>query len=352
MRDYAMKAVVTTMILLFALPLVADKAKACIQVLDSETSRPIEGATVKAWFEVDIGWRAWSETTPIRTQTAMTDAQGRCVISDETNTGSVSFEAKKPGCYYQSGSWHKYDHKNVIGVWQPDDLVVTLCLQRVEHPLPLFVKRVELHNCDDGIFGKNGPDGILQFDMLKGDWLPPHGDGACADLTIESTKTITGQDRDFNFQRKKWEGVSFYDFQQKISMPSNDCLKVVNVDTSSGIKIRKGGDSGLGEGLFCGMGLRKRIDKRKRWHYDRYKDYDKDRCYTFRIRSRYDEKGKLVEAYYGKIYGDIEFDYKEDLGLTRVRFLYYLNTNSLDDNLEWDMTTNLCAEPGNVGRIP
>ena len=64
-----------------------------------------------------------------------------------------------------------------------------------------------------------------------------------------------------------------------------------------------------------------------------------------RIRSRYDESGKLAEAYYGKIYGDFDFDYNEDLGLTKVRFLYYLNLTSLDKNLEWGRKNNLCANP-------
>jgi hypothetical protein len=32
--------------------------------------------------------------------------------------------------------------------------------------------------------------------------------------------------------------------------------------------------------------------------------------------------------------------------LTTVRFLYYLNLTPLDKNLEWDMKTNLCPDPG------
>ena len=76
---------------------------------------------------------------------------------------------------------------------------------------------------------------------------------------------------------------------------------------------------------------------------------DPNRCYTFRIRSRRNEKGELVEAYYGKIYGDFEFEGDDKKGLIGVKFLYYLNPTSLDRNLEWDMKNNLCPNPGELG---
>ena len=64
--------------------------------------------------------------------------------------------------------------------------------------------------------------------------------------------------------------------------------------------------------------------------------------------SRFDlyDKGELVEAYYGKIYGDFEFEGDDKKGLVGVKFLYYLNPKSLDRNLEWDMKTNLCPTAG------
>ena len=37
-------------------------------------------------------------------------------------------------------------------------------------------------------------------------------------------------------------------------------------------------------------------------------------------------------------------------GLDVVHFLYYLNPNPLDRNLEWDMKTNLCPNPGKIGQ--
>ena len=327
----------------------ADTVKLQALVLDDVSGEPIRDAEVTFSFTEDVGIRIWNESNKHHTKVARTDVNGVCRMSGESNCGRAGCYVKTPPTGYlhpARGFLYKHKGKSIFGVWQPDNLVATIRLQRVEHPIPLSVKRVRLADFEKGIFKEKGPNGILQFDLMKGDWLPPHGNGVRADLTIDSLKTITGSVRDFNFQTRKWDDVSFYDFRQKISVPSNDCLTAVNVDPFAGIKIRFGSDLGHGTDIVRQMGLRKRIDKRNKWHYNRYEDYDEGRCYTFRIRSRHDENGKLVEAYYGKIYGDFEFQYNEDLGITEVCFTYYLNPVSLDKNLEWDMKTNLCPDPG------
>ena len=82
-----------------------------------------------------------------------------------------------------------------------------------------------------------------------------------------------------------------------------------------------------------------------------YDEYDKNRCYYFRIRSKFDDKGNLIEAYYGKVYGDFKIGAHIDIGLDVVKFLYYLNPTPNDRNLEWDMKTNLCPNPGKIGQF-
>ena len=82
-----------------------------------------------------------------------------------------------------------------------------------------------------------------------------------------------------------------------------------------------------------------------------YTDSNADCCHCFRIRSKFDENGKLIEACYGKIYGDINFEGWQNAGYKEIKFLYYLNPKSLDRNLEWDMKTNLCTDPGCLVRL-
>ena len=315
--------------------------------IDEVSGLPVEGVKIHANFEEYIGIRAWTESPNPDSDVQITGADGSCKLKGKTNCGEVCCFVIDPTTNYYAGTgWgNRYKSKDLFGDWQPDNLVATIKLQRVEHPIPLFVKQVELTDFRNGLFKENGPNGVLKFDLMKGDWLPPYGNGICADLTIESTKTVTGAVRDFNFQTRKWDEVPFFDFTQRIAMPSNDCLTVAAVDVTSAIKMRSGTDLGQNAEIVRRMGLRRRIDKRGKWHYNRYKDYDEHRCYTFRIRSRYDEDGKLTEAYYGKIYGDFAFQYNEDMGLTEVRFLYYMNPTSLDKNLEWDRENNLFADP-------
>jgi hypothetical protein len=41
-------------------------------------------------------------------------------------------------------------------------------------------------------------------------------------------------------------------------------------------------------------------------YYEDYSDADKDVCYVFRIRTRLDEKGNLIKAYYGKMFDELK----------------------------------------------
>ena len=58
-------------------------------------------------------------------------------------------------------------------------------------------------------------------------------------------------------------------------------------------------------------------------------------------------KGKVVEAFYGKIYGDIAMGWSYQ-GVSSVSFLYYFNPTPNDRNLEWDRKNNLCDKPGKL----
>ena len=314
--------------------------------IDETSGLPVEGVRMHANFEKDIGVRIWTESPVPDTDNQITGRDGSCKLKGKTNCGEVCCFVGDPTTnYYSAAAWgYHYQDKDLFGNWQPDNLVATIKLQRVERPIPLFVKQVELSDPWKGLFKKDGPNGVLKFDLMKGDWLPPYGKGVCADLTIESVKSVTGKDRKYRNSTRRVEDVFFFDFVQKITVPSNDCVAVACVDVTSGIKIRTGSDLGEGESVVRKMGTFKHVGKYE-WNRKCYNDYDEKRYYTFRIRSRYDESGKLAEAYYGKIYGDFDFDYNEDLGLTKVRFLYYLNLTSLDKNLEWGRKNNLCANP-------
>lgn len=325
----------------------ADMAKVGAVVVDEKSMAPIDGVTVKAWFQWDIGWRAWSESTPIVTDTRITDKNGFCRLEGKTNVGEVGVVAQMiPGKYYScSSSGFEFKRKNLFGVWQPDNLVATIRLQRVEHPIPLFVKNAA-PKVSSGTF--DGTNAVLRYDLVLGDWLPPEGKGEHADLEIRTKLTIDEVLRVGRTRKKV-----FFEFRNEVDFvgEGNGCREEM-VAPTAGIKLRVAPDAGYTGKIVKCFGVRRKIVG-PNVNQDCYSDSDPNRCYYFRIRSRFDDKGNLVEAYYGKIYSDFNFHGRWDFGFRGVDFLYYLNPTPLDRNLEWDMKTNLCQGVGKYeGRQP
>ena len=330
----------------------ADTARFSVVVLDLEEGFPISNATVRANFSKDIGWRAWTDSACPDVAIATTDKNGECKLNGKTNCGRVCcWVSKPPKKYYRDDGWgYKYKSKNIFGVWQPDNLVVTLRLQRVEHPIPLFVKKATLQNHKNGIGGFDGTNSVVRFDFLKGDWLPPYGSGEVADVEFKSTLNIKGKAW-FSFEPRKYDWVYFYNLgTELICLNKDDGFSVFAPEPCVGIKIRKADATPKTRRLgLINIGRNQKFHKNgEDWDCQNYKDKFSERNISFRIRSKYDDNGNLKEAYYGKIYGDFEIDGDEKKGVTRISFMYYLNPTLLDRNLEWDMKNNLCTDPGSL----
>ena len=247
----------------------------------------------------------------------------------------------------------RYKKKNIFGVWQPDNLVVTLRLQRVENPIPLFVKKATLKNHKDGIGGFDGTNSVVKFDFMKGDWLPPYGKGEVADVEFRSTLTIKGKAW-FAFEPRKYDWVYFYNLGTEVfCLSKDDGFSVFRPEPWAGIKIRNAEDEPKMRRLgLINIGRNQKFHKNgEDWDCQNYKDNYAERIISFRIRSKLDSEGRLKEAYYGKIYGDIEIAGDDKKGLTGISFLYYLNPKPLDRNLEWDMKNNLCPNPGSLSEL-
>ena len=79
---------------------------------------------------------------------------------------------------------------------------------------------------------------------------------------------------------------------------------------------------------------------------------DWNRCFAFRVRTRRNAKGEIVEAYYGKIYGNPKIDGGGSYLLRGIEFNYYINPKSLDRNLEWDRKNNGFKGRGPLYMLP
>ena len=325
-----------------------DLAKIEALVVDEDDGRPIPNIVVTASFANDNGWKAWTESAPINHDTQPTDSRGRCRLSGKTNNGEVGcWVDSMQGGYYgtSSGVGFHLKKKDLFGVWQPDNLVATIKLQRVERPIPLVLRQFADPASDSvgsDLFSKG--NGSLELDLLKGDWLPPVGSGEHADVVF------TRRPREDLGVGTNPRGVTASAYRDSMTVKfvgEGNGLVDVACPHGAGIKIREAPNDGYRQDYVCWKGRGK--DLLCSSHFD------KRRNFAFRIRTERDEKGKITSAYYGKIYGDIDFKKLVGVNIEAVAapsFRYYLNPTPNDRNLEWDMKTNLHTKSGKIGREP
>ena len=323
----------------------ADRIKFSAVVIDDLTQEPMKEVCVGAGFTTDNG-PVWEGQFKYEHKQFFSDNNGMCEISGDSNCGKAGCYIKNaPVGYYKAlrGIPMRYKKKNIFGIWQPDNLVVTLRLQRVEHPIPLFVKQLFCRGSDS--VSSNYFDigkGKMQFDMVKGSFLPPIGKGEHADICFTR---LEREDLGVGTTFRGSITAPAYKDSMSIRFTGEDNgLVEVPSKKTAGIKIRTAPEDGYTPDYLVTKGRDKNVKY--------FSSSNPDRNFAFRIRTKKDKNGKIVSAYYGKIYGDIEIKkpYTVEVSVAAPSFMYYLNPKSLDRNLEWDMKTNLCPNPGSLGQ--
>lgn len=356
MKLRMIKHMALAIVLAIGIPAFSDIAKLGVLVVDDTTGKPIPNVKVTGIFHKDNGWLRVKGPPEPDLDEVVTDANGRCRVWGRTNIGKVfcSIDSELPGYYWEmQGGGHNFRSKNLLGIWQPDNVVVTIRLQRVEHPIPLFVKYVSNASpvsYSRDIFPK-GED-TVRYDLVMGDWLPPVGSGKVADVefTRHPRKTLYEIEMQKFGETKKY--VAYRD-SMTVNFPG-DHNGLVELHPSPGkwLKIRTAPEVGYVPKYQCWL----QDDKFKPATQSyvsakETKSYDENRCFCFRIRTKRDKRGDVIEAYYGKIYGDIFFSHSINplVPVSNVCMLYYLNLTPLDRNLEWDRKTNLNPEKMRMG---
>ena len=327
----------------------ADLAKVGAFVVDDKTGAPLRNVPVVGYFSIKVnGWLAFKGGEPPNRDSAVTDVNGRCRLRGRTNCGDVGCWVEKPpfGYYAPRRGWGwTFQRKNLLGIWQPDNLVATIRLQRVECPIPLFIKRVtkaERGGFTTDIFPK-GED-TLRYDLLMGDWLAPVGTGRVADVTFTRHPR---EDLGEGVNGADVRGPSYRDSMTVRFPGEGNGLVELHPPPSYRLRIRTAPEDGYRSEYLCWKGRNKKLE-----HVG---SYDENRCFCFRIRTRRDDRGRIVGSYYGKIYGDITFVYQfrpEFVPVASVCMSYYLNPTPLDRNLEWDRKTNLGPDRVDYDLLP
>lgn len=335
-------ACLTTLTLLGSLLPMPQTAKITALVVDEISGEPIKDVLVSGVFRVECNpWERVKGSPSPNIDQKRTDANGRCELKGKTNNGRVlCLLDDGPNSHYwaMQGDGYRFKSKSLLGAWQPDDVVVTVKLQRVEHPIPLLVKR-ELLNVKQEIGNMN--EGKFAYDLMMGEWLPPFGNGKVADMEFAR---IPHQDFGEVIGVSGVKGHAYRDAVSVKFMGEDNGFVESRPPSGSCLKIRTAPEDGYKSDYVCWRGRGRDL---------RYEmNYDEKRCFSFRIRARRNGKGEIIEAYYGKIYGDIKIYTGYDHGIHGVVFTYYLNPIALDRNLEWDMKSNLCPDHGEVPKEP
>jgi len=293
------------------------------RVIDS-TGRPVEKANVRAtFFESDsYGY--------INFARGQTDTNGLFIASGKT-IYDVTFDVKKDGFYSTEGQYQFYRRGEDCvqnGRWQPWNPTNTVVLKEHRNPVAMCAKEVDIRI--------PVRDQAIGFDLEKGDWVAPHGQGTMADLLINFTATYEGPQA---FSKR---------IELSVSNPRDGVQAFALDRTSELMSLYAAPEEGYAPKL---------VDEqvRTRTKILKSSEIGKGQYLVFRVRSVTNEEGGIVSANYGKIYGpnllDPIIEYGRMRDTDRLMFTYYLNPTPNDRNLEFDPSRNLFKDLKSTERV-
>ena len=295
------------------------KANFSVRVEDGTTGKPLVGVKVGCVFEnLPTDWSGGEDAN--EEYVKVSDKHGCCRFKGRTNKAEVYCVRMEPEHY--STEWGipfarvEADERLI-----PEYATTTIRVERIEHPIPLFVKEVECGFPE-------GSDSV-SFDMLKADWLPPKGTGEVADVVVT------------RLPRRSLGYVSLKDGRSGEAY--EDVLRVEFPGEGNGIREvtpLKGCDLLVRQAPLEGY---ERFWE-ERWgrdlKFDLISTESLDRCQCFRIRAHKDADGKCVGGYYGKIYEGFSFSGpgvpKGAMAIDSFSYTYFLNPAAGDRNLEFN----------------
>ena len=275
------------------------QAKECLRIIDQDGA-PVVGA--KIWGGIQTGG-GYKDFIPIQ---GSTNTNGEYIIQGKC-TDRITCEITKDG-YYDSLfllSDYGYTHNLDNGKWQPYGNWTDVVMKKILKPVAVGVRYVDQKIPTFGQW--------LGYDLETVDWMPPWGKGKQADVMIrfelrEVGSFDFGYKMELSFAHNPLAGVirckkePFSRFPCAYNAPTNDVYNSIitfEVDRT---------------------GAKKRI-----WN-----QLENDEYLIFRTRTKVDENGALLAAYYGRIDGEWKF---HELHRMWIRGVYF-NATPNDTNLE------------------
>lgn len=283
-----------------------------------EEEEPIKDAECRAWFKVA------GEGSRIKdySVTEVTDTDGSVELQGETVWGPTVVETKKAG-YYSAKAADHWTIEQKGDRWTPWPVKVDLVLKKIRDPKPMYAAKFDAQQWLALPDAELGP---LGFDLEICDWVKPYGKGVHTDFILEGVR----DEPPAMLQDPKGRVILTF---------ANEFDGIAIIDDS-------GGSQYVGPTVAPDHGYSNRWEF-KNWEPAKTRKTEisrdfSDEAYVFRVRTKVDSKGRIVEARYGKLDGRIKGWLIERA--PGIMFTYYLAAKPNERGLEWDMKNNLFSE--------
>lgn len=279
--------------------------------ITDSTGKPVEKAQLSVAF-----WASDSSADAVVSE-GQTDTNG-CFISAGKTIHSMNYTITKEGFYKTGGAYWFYpcSGRSVKdGRWQPWNPTITVVLKERRNPVPMYAKEVDvLIPVQDKAIG---------FDLEKGDWVAPYGQGTASDLVFKYIAHY--EDSQVFSKRMEMTFINPRDGVQSFLLDQTSEFMSAYIAPEEGYAL-----------MFVEERARTRTKILKS------QELGEDQYLIFRVRTVTDKAGNIVSTNYGKLYGSIDYGRMgESDGLM---FLYYFNPTANDRNLEFDTTRNLFGD--------
>ncbi len=305
-------------------------------VVDAETQMSMSNVTVVAGFRHNTF--SWNNPSTYDDKIGITAADGTARFCGKTNCGRVVCTVNDLPGYYDAQPIYLQGDKgeckgvavSMIRLFVPEKWIVTndvrMVMRKIGNPIPLCAKRVKRWD-ENGLYPA-GTDTVA-YDLMQGDWLPPLGKGKHADIELVHRRTERGEGRLYEWDKlqKIWRD----EVEIRFTGEGNGLVGYVS-DPSETLRIRTVPETGFRPQHLVWADMDTKLK--------RHASDDNNLSFAFRIRTRRNERGEIVEAFYGKIYRNPKLLGGGGYPLNGFEMVYYLNPTSLDRNLEWDRKNN------------
>jgi len=290
------------------------KSEVTISVIDDKGA-VVEGAMLDGGYYSPYGKNYAADLF-----TGCTDTNG-VYMAKGIAYQDMGFRLRKSGYYQTEG---KYDFPELKDHEHLPKLIrakVTMILNKIRNPIPMYAKKVETVI--------SVPNQSFGYDLINGDLVNPYGAGVVSDIVFR----LEGYCNDFRDN----DSTLSLKFGQV-----NDGIIPMRTNRDRGVSDLKTPHAAPVEGYTNKLERHVKCEKAKtQFGFDKVtEDYDVNMNYVFRIRSRTNGQGVVINAYYGKMCKDIQF-YGASSNGSFLIFRYYLNPTPNDRNLEFDPKKNL-----------